>query len=354
MSAAPRLVRFSLVTALLAFGAASGACGSSASSDSGPSGVGPGGPLDGGAGGDGAGGEGGSSVDGASGEPGTCSTDKSPGTHSVVCEGYSTQITVPKSCPGKGCGLVIDLHGALMDGDVEDSHTELRARAGGAGYVVVQPTASQRSFGGFTGPQWFNSDDDAIHRLVVALVRDLGIDASRVHATGFSQGGYAVLRQMCKYADTYASVAAGAAGVDGCPLDASVIAGCSFAGTDKPSRAMDVLFLYGRKDAVVPPSCATQARDAIVKGFSMGAPTTVADGGDYARKKWTGSGVTLETLEHDWLTPASGSLALNKGHCIPGSKAATGTAWDDLACAGTNAFTWGTEVVTFFVAHPKK
>lgn len=331
-----------------------GACSGSSSTDSGPSGVGPGGPLDGGDGGSATSGEGGSGDGGDTGEPATCSTDKSPGTRSAVCEGYSTKITVPKSCPAAGCGLVLDLHGALMNGDVEDSHTELRARAGGAGYVVVQPTGSERSFGGFTGPQWFNSDDEAIHRLVVALVRDLGLDKTRVHAAGFSQGGYAVLRQMCKYADTYASIAAGAAGVDGCPLDASVIGGCSFTGTDKPSRPMDVLFLYGRKDAVVPPSCATQARDAIVKGLAMGTPQTVTDASDYARKRWTGSGVSLETLEHDWQTPSSGSLALNKGHCIPGSKASTGSAWDDLACAGTNAFTWGTEIVTFFVAHPKK
>jgi poly(3-hydroxybutyrate) depolymerase len=338
--------------ALVAAVAAAAACSSAASTDSGPPGVGPGGPLDGGAEGEAR--EGGTLPDdGANGEPAVCSTDKSPGTQSVACEGLTVKLTIPSSCPPAGCGLVLDLHGALMSGDLEEAHTELRTRAGAKGYVVVQPTGPERTYANFTGPQWFNADDEALHRLVLALVRDQGIDRSRVHATGFSQGGFAVLRQMCKYADTYASIAVGAAGIDGCPLDASIIAGCPITGSSKPSRPLDVLFLFGRKDAVVPRSCAEQARDAIVQGFGLGAAQTIGSDASYARKRYEGGGVTLETLEHDYTTNPNGALALNKGHCVPGSQANTGSVWDDLACEDTSAFVWGTEIASFFEAHPR-
>lgn len=336
-------MRFAVLSGILAIAA----CSSAAATSGGPSDVGPGGVLDGG--GDGAGREGSASAsDGASNEPAVCSTDTSAGTHSAACEGFAVKIAVPASCPSAGCGLVLDLHGALMDGDTEDAHTELRARAGAKGYVVVQPTAPERTFSGFTGPQWFNADDEPLHRLVVALVRDLGIDKSRVHVTGISQGGFAVLRQICKYADTYASAAPAMAGIDGCPLDASVVAGCP-----NPTHALDVLFMFGRKDAVVPPTCAERARDAIVQGFGLGAAQTIASDADYARKRFQGGGFTLETLEHDYVTDPNGQLSFNKGHCVPGSTAHTGSAWDDLACSGTSAFVWGTEVASFFAAHPR-
>lgn len=326
------------------------ACSSSSDSASGPSGVGPGSTLA----------DGGTATrdgnvlatsDAATSDFAPCATDKSAGTHSAVCEGFEVALTIPSTCPDAGCGLILDLHGALMTGDVEDAHTELRARAGSKGYVVVQPTGQTRSYLTATGPQFFNSDDDALHRVVLAVARDLAVDRKRIHATGFSQGGFATLRLMCKHADTFASIAPGAAGIDGCPLDESIVAGCSFAGTSKPSRPIDVLFMYGRKDAIVPKDCAEAAIAAITKGFALGAPMTIASDAAYARKRYTGESSVLETLEHDY--EAGGALAFNDGHCVPGSEAATGSSWDDLACTGTNAFVWGAEVLAFFEAHPR-
>jgi pimeloyl-ACP methyl ester carboxylesterase len=328
-------------------------CSSSAPAEAQHPGVGPGGPIDAGSEAANTKPDGAPADDDDGSEPAVCTADASPGTQSVTCEGFDVKVTIPSSCPSAGCGLILDLHGALMNADTEDSHTELRARAGAKGFVVVQPTGHTRTYGGLTGPQWFNDDDAALHRLVVALVRDLGIDRARVHATGFSQGGFAVLRLMCKYADLFASVAPGAAGTNGCPLDESIIASCSMQGSDKPSRAIDVLFLYGRKDAIVPESCAEGVAAAIATGFALGAPQTIASDATYTRLRYEGGGVVLETLAHDYTTDPGSSLAINKGHCVPGSKANTGSIWDALACEGTSAFVWGTEVTSLFVAHPR-
>jgi polyhydroxybutyrate depolymerase len=340
-----------LAVALVALGA----CATNDEAETFPPGIGPGGPLDGGSEATKTKADGAPlDDDGATaGEPAVCTTDKSPGTQKRACEGFDVAVTIPPSCPSAGCGLVLDLHGALMNGDAEEAHTELRARAGAKGFIVVQPTASTRTYSGLTGPQWFNADDESLHRLVLALARDLGVDHARVHVTGFSQGGFAALRLMCKHADTFASVAAGAAGTNGCPLDESVIASCSMSGADKPSRPLDVLFLYGRQDSIVPKTCAEGVVDAIVKGFALGAPATLADDGSYTKKRYTGAGIVLDTFAHDYTTDPAGSLSLNKGHCYPGSKANSGSLWDGLACDGTNAFVWGTEVVNFFVAHPR-
>lgn len=345
-----------------------GACSSSAVDVSPDAALGPGPDVDAGGVGltdgsssssDGASRDGGSAGDGGDAIAPTCAADASPGTHTGTCEGFAVSVTVPSTCPAAGCGLILDLHGALMSGDLEDSHTELRKRGGALGFAVVQPTAPTRTYSNLSGPQWFNADDDALHRLVLGMIKDLSIDPTRVHATGFSQGGFAVLRLLCKHADTFASVAPGNAGIDGCPLDANVIAGCPMTGANKASRPIDVLFLYGRKDAIVPQSCAEQAVAAIASGFGLAAPQTLGSSSSYARKQYQSSSapgsdaMTMVTLEHDYVTSSSGALALNKGHCVPGSKANTGTLWDDLACSGSNAFTWGEEVANFFAAHPR-
>ncbi len=345
------------VISTLAALAALAACSSSNDAPTYPAGVGPGGPIDGGRDPIKTLPDGAPIPDSAAtGEPSVCTLDKGAGTQKLACEGLDVSLTIPSTCPPAGCGLVLDLHGALMNGDVEDAHTELRARAGAKGYVVVQPTAATRTYAGFTGPQWYNADDESLHRLVRALVRDLAIDSKRVHATGFSQGGFAVMRLMCKYADTFASVAPGAAGVNDCPLDPAVIASCTMTGADKPSRPMNVLFLYGRQDAVVPKECSEPLVKSIVKAFALGAAETLAGDGTYTKSRYKSVGaqaVVLETFAHDYRTDASGSLSFNKGHCYPGSKANSGSVWDGLACDGTNGFVWGTEVVNFFAAHPR-
>ena len=60
----------------------------------------------------------------------------------------------------------------------------------------------------------------------------------------------------------------------------------------------------------------------------------------------------LETFEHSYETVPDGPQAAQKGHCIPGSTFDPYAPQYAVACRPSNAFTWGEEVMKFFVAHP--
>ena len=64
------------------------------------------------------------------------------GTHAYRCaDGYLFTVSATQSCATRGgCGLVVDVHGSTMDGDQQDKGTDMRAKAGPRGYVVLQPT----------------------------------------------------------------------------------------------------------------------------------------------------------------------------------------------------------------------
>jgi poly(3-hydroxybutyrate) depolymerase len=282
--------------------------------------------------------------------PSGCITDTGPGDHTFQCEGLAVDVSVPGSCPGT-CGLVLDVHGALETGPIEEAHMALRPIATSKGYVVVQPTAPVVTAVG--GPFWSSGDDDRIVKVLGAVEAVFQTDRAKTHMTGFSQGGYMTWRFLCHHADRFASVAPGAAGQELCGTDV-FFESCPFDATSAPSRQIDVLFLAGRQDTVVPYSCMTAQRDALVNGWAMSSPTVIAQDAQYTRTRWTNAqGTTFEALEHDYTTDPQGALASSKGHCYPGSQAHLGNAYDQLACLGPNAFTWGAEVMAFFVAHPK-
>lgn len=63
--------------------------------------------------------------------------------HAVyACNGFSFDVEVPTSCIGGGCGLIFDVPGRTMNAAMEDANTQLRARGGAAGYIVIQPSAN--------------------------------------------------------------------------------------------------------------------------------------------------------------------------------------------------------------------
>ena len=65
------------------------------------------------------------------------------GTHTFQCfeAGRQFTVSVPPRCAGGGCGLVVDTHGWAMDSAMEERNTAMRAKAGEAGFVVLQGTA---------------------------------------------------------------------------------------------------------------------------------------------------------------------------------------------------------------------
>lgn len=269
--------------------------------------------------------------------PGKCISDTTPGTHVFSCAGVGYTVTIPSTCPPAGCGLVLDVHGATMNADMEEANTLLRANATKVGYVVIQPTAP----GKVPSTSWTPGvDDDKVHVVLLEAISVLGIDARRVHMTGFSQGGMMTSRFLCRWADLFASVAP-AAGT-----------GCTFLGVDKPSREVPVLYMHGTKDVLVAFSQGVMQRDAALAFWKMSGETTLASDSNFARKRWTSAaGTVFEWVQHEY---KASSLAI-QGHCYPGStdKGTVSGQLFPFNCLPPNAFVWGDEVLKFFQAHPK-
>jgi len=281
-----------------------------------------------------------------------CVTSLGGGTHVFTCEGLSVSVTAPSTCPPAGCGLILDVHGLFMDGNVEDAMTHLRTLGTAAGYVIVQPTApSGRSP---QGPVWFDTDDTAVFAGMQTVAAAWKVDATRIHVTGLSQGGYMAWRLVCAHSDVFGSAAPALAGTPGCPSN-NLNGGCAFTGGSTPSRKLPLLFMAGTKDAVVPTSCTRAQRDAVISAWALGPKQIVASDATYRRERYAGVGeATMDFLSYDYTTDPSGALAANAGHCVAGGSPTTGTLWDQLPCKGPVSFQWGQEVVAFFVAHGKK
>lgn len=315
--------------------AASGTSSSSSSSANTSSGAG-------GAGGGVAAGQGGGGGGGASVGPVGCVTTTAPGHHVLGCDGGITyDLEIPAACALGGCGLVLDLHGYTMDADKQDENTGMRALGAQHGYVIVQPTAPVDAL---LQPSWSQAAHaPRVHAFVLDTVEALAIDPDRVHAMGFSQGGGMTQRLVCDHAEVYASAS---------PIAA--IAGCAYEGADEPSVEVDLLFVHGRKDGIVPFfSQAVPQRDAVLAAWDFGAPTTLEESASHRARRWvTSSGTVLEHWEHDH---ESGSLAFGvpvAGHCVPGGQDIGGFP-AGYSCEGSQAFTYGELAMAFFVAHPR-
>ncbi len=271
--------------------------------------------------------------------PSGCITEIAAGTRTFGCDGLKYDVTVPAACVAGGCGLVLDVHGATMSGKMEDNNTGLRALGDKYGYVVVNPNANPAP----PSAAWKPDIDDAkVFAFLELALKTLAVDRNRVHMTGFSQGGMMTSRFLCRHADVFASVAP-AAGT-----------GCTFKGSDTPSREVAVLYLHGETDALVAYGLGTAQRDAAVAAWKLGPETTLASDGSH---KWTRrtspSGTVFEFIQHRY----EASSFVLKGHCYPGSKDLKGGEPGQLfgfGCEGTNAFVWGEAVMKFFRDHPRK
>jgi polyhydroxybutyrate depolymerase len=268
----------------------------------------------------------------------TCIDDVTAGHHRYTCDGFVYDVEIPDACTTAGaCGLVVDVHGLTMDANMEDANTNMRALGHTYGYVVVQPNANPKPPASSWNPP---GDDDKVFAFLQAAIVALKVDAKKVHFTGFSQGGMMTFRMLCKHADTFASVAPGAG------------TGCSFGAGDTPSREIPVLYMHGTTDALVSfDGAAVPQRDAVIKGWSMDSGTVVASDAHYTRTRYTSpSGNVFEFIQHDY----EASSPILRGHCYPGSTD-PGKEPGQLfpfGCVPPNAFTWGEEVMKFFVAHP--
>ena len=270
--------------------------------------------------------------------PSGCITDTTAGDHQFTCDGFVYDVSVPPACASGGCGLILDVHGATMSGKMEDDNTNMRALGAQHGFVVVQPNANPAPPLSSWNP---SPDDDKVFALLTLALSTFAIDGKRVHMTGFSQGGMMTFRFLCKHADVFASVAPGAG------------TGCTFTTGDTPSKEIPVLYMHGTKDAILNfQSLAVPQRDEVISGWKTDQGTVIASDADYTRTRYlTPSGTPFEFIQHDY----AASSPFLVGHCYPGSTDPGGQKGQlfPFGCVAPNAFTWGDEVMKFFLAHPK-
>jgi poly(3-hydroxybutyrate) depolymerase len=258
-----------------------------------------------------------------------CITSTSPGDHSFTCENMPVYAHIPAVCPQSGCGLILEIHGDGGTGPLQDAHLKLADLGEKEGYILLAPTG-----GGFPPA------DDALFRMVQLFTDVLKVNSKRIHATGFSRGGFAVWRLACDHAEVFASIAPAAAGI-GLPGETS----CFSSGV-QPKRRFPVLMMIGLADRNVPVPTQTAMRDLVVSSWALSGPTKVSGDADFTHSRWVGrDGGLFELFEHRY------EMSRGGGHCVPGSTAVNATRYP-YGCQGPNAFNWGEEVMRFFKANP--
>ncbi len=278
--------------------------------------------------------------------PDSCITSVAPGTQHLECEGLQFDLTVPDVCLTRRCGLITDVHGFAMNGEVMNQHSRMREIAGPEGFIVLQPWAP----GTLLTSAWSANNDVQVRALMQHVMDVWHVDPKRIHFDGYSMGGWMTWRFLCKYSDILASVAPIAAG--------SQQGGCPFVAPDLPARAVPILYTHGRTDGLVSFDTAITQRDAVLAAWYPGVqPQIVAQDTDYEWARYTNAdGNVFEFIQHDWECQISlGTLAL-KGHCFPGvDDAGLGCAAlpdGGVVASASHQMNWGETVLRFFLDHP--
>ena len=309
-----------------------------------------------------------------------CITDVSPGVHDLECDMTVHTLSVPEQCTKTACGVIVDVHGGMMSSQMEDENTNLRALGVEHGYIVIQPNAQQnaalldqRLF--VPDAPMMPADDTRVMNILMQVIEVFHADRDRIHMTGFSEGGYMTWRWLCSHSDLLASVAPGASGF-GCAnlanlgLTAPEI-GCEMKGSAVPAAHIPVLYLQGMMDGLVDPMCADEwVRSNVLSELTVGEGTVIDGDPTFASAQFVRTryhdegGVPFEYLQHQYTSDSEFLGVPLVGHCFPGSPDLTHTPPAEtvippdqlmaFGCKGTTDFTWGEEVIAFFMAHPKR
>ena len=145
--------------------------------------------------------------------------------------------------PGPPTGLVINLHGAGMNGGQQAALTDYNSAADRYGFVVAYPDGIDTTWAdgrGASEPDRRGVDDVGfLSTLIGQLSRDYNIPPGHVFVTGMSAGGFMANRLVCERADLVTAIAP-VAGTLGAAMPCS------------PSRPVSVMAVHGTADPVVP------------------------------------------------------------------------------------------------------
>lgn len=202
-----------------------------------------------------------------------------PGDHSftLVFDGLTRRYDVHVPPGGGGrtpMPVVVYFHPLLTDKDYLQG-VGTRELADHEGFIAVYPEGINTSWNAGTccgpsngaGGETPVDDVAFVRALVAAVAHDGCVDAKRIYATGFSNGGFLAHRLACEADDLFAAVAP-VSSVNGLDADAC-----------HPSRPMPVFAINGTDDKLVPyPGGIPDMNDPVLAGFI----SKVVAGGGFA------------------------------------------------------------------------
>jgi polyhydroxybutyrate depolymerase len=210
--------------------------------------------------------------------------------------------------PTKATPLVLNFHGLAGSPSQEEGLTLMDPEADSQGFLLVYPQGTgvipSWNAGACCGTAAEDGVDDVgfVGTLLDTLESKLCVDASRVFATGMSNGGFLSHSLGCELSDRIAAIApvAGVIGITTC----------------NPSRPVPVIEFHGMEDPIVPydgdpaigyPSVADTIAGWVQRDGCQGMPMTTYDNGDATCVTYSqcsaGAEVTLCTISdggHTW------------------------------------------------------
>ena len=147
----------------------------------------------------------------------------------------------PGYLAGHPAPLVINLHGLGGSGIQQDLLSGMSAKADEAGFIAAHPEGRGVPQSWYVGPAVGGQQEDVlfIQDLIDCLKNQLTIDADRLYATGFSNGGGMANRLGCDLADLIAAIG---------PVPGAYL----FHDTCLPLRPLPVVAFHGTADEIVP------------------------------------------------------------------------------------------------------
>jgi pimeloyl-ACP methyl ester carboxylesterase len=267
-----------------------------------------------------------------------CITNVSAGDHTFTCQGLTFLVMVGENCTKFACGVIFDVHGAAMSGEIMRNNNQLHLLAPPKGYLVVHPNASSSTWD-------LAKDPPILADFMTRMIKAFHADQKRVHMTGFSMGSAMTFWFLCNHREALASVGP----VTGASAEQVTVMETGAACVESIDAAwqprVPILFMSGSMDNALTIMAARARTEGIVMRLGLSGGDQIDGDMTYTRKHWTGAdGMVFDFLEHNY------SNAILAGHCIPG-----GSSSDPLfACtSGGNSLNWGKTVLQWFIDHPK-
>lgn len=303
-------------------------------------------------------------------------------TNPISAIGYV--VSIPAECvdSAASCGVIMDVHGANMNGASQNSNNNMQQLGNDAGYIVIQPWAPigqlPLELGGSKGGWWFPLlHHDQLLLFFRYAVHAFRADRRRVHITGYSLGGFATWNILCKAPDLICSAA---------PLEASALdtfwgegygTGACFSPPDQQQQAnssslsqvdihRSIIFTNGIINPLSWIHNARQQVENVKQAWGLTpAMQSTHSGNSYTMQSWQQPSRNFTYVEHSnvvYLTPDGRSMYnttgatvdILGGHCVPNDATNLGTdqCSDPETFCCLAEFTWGELVLEFFQNNP--